>query len=54
MGLVTGLSLLFIGLKLGGIISWPWFWVLAPLWVSWCFLLGVVAIAAIIAFFSEP
>lgn len=25
------LTLLFIGLKLGGVIAWSWFWVLSPL-----------------------
>ena len=28
------LTLLFIGLKLCGVIAWPWLWVLAPLWIS--------------------
>lgn len=28
-----GLLLLFIGLKIGGAISWAWFWVLSPLWI---------------------
>jgi len=28
------LTLLFIGLKLGGIISWSWWWVLSPLILS--------------------
>ena len=27
------LALLFIGLKLGHVIAWPWVWVLAPLWI---------------------
>lgn len=27
------LALLFIGLKLGGVIAWSWWWVLAPLWI---------------------
>ena len=27
------LGLLFIGLKLAGIIAWPWVWVLAPFWI---------------------
>ena len=27
------LTLLFIGLKLGGVIDWSWLWVLAPLWI---------------------
>ena len=29
----TGLGLLFIGLKLGGVINWPWVWVTSPLWI---------------------
>lgn len=31
---VDGLQLLFIGLKLVGAIDWPWWAVLAPLWLS--------------------
>ena len=27
------LTVLFIGLKLAAIISWPWVWVLGPLWI---------------------
>ena len=27
------LTLLFIGLKLTGFITWSWIWVLAPLWI---------------------
>lgn len=26
------LALLFIGLKLGRVITWSWWWVLAPIW----------------------
>ncbi len=28
------LTVLFIGLKLTGHITWPWVWVLSPLWIS--------------------
>jgi uncharacterized protein (DUF983 family) len=28
------LTVLFVGLKLTGYISWPWVWVLSPLWIS--------------------
>ena len=28
------LTLLFIGLKLTGYITWSWIWVLSPLWIS--------------------
>lgn len=27
------LAILFIGLKLGNVIQWPWIWVLSPLWI---------------------
>ena len=33
-GLVT---VLFVGLKLGGVIGWSWWWVLAPLWLPLAF-----------------
>ena len=29
------LGILFIALKLCGVISWSWIWVLAPVWTSW-------------------
>ena len=30
----TGLLfLLFLGLRLDGVIDWPWVWVFAPLWI---------------------
>ena len=28
------LTILFIGLKLGKVIDWSWWWVLSPLWIS--------------------
>lgn len=34
MGLITFLTLLFIILKLSGKISWPWIWVLSPVWIT--------------------
>ena len=40
----TGLlTLLFIGLKLTGYITWSWWWVLSPLWIP-------LAIFAVIVF----
>ena len=46
-GFATLLTLLFITLKLTGVIAWPWIWVLTPLWIGFAFsvllvLLGVV------------
>ena len=28
------LSVLFIGLKLGDVIDWSWWWVLSPFWIA--------------------
>ncbi len=44
IGLSGALFLLFLGLKLGNVITWPWVLVFAPLWIS----LGVVVICLII------
>lgn len=36
------LALLFIGLKLGEVITWSWWWVLAPIWGPWALALGIL------------
>lgn len=38
------LTVLFVLLKLTGVITWSWVWVLAPTWIWW----PVIAIALII------
>lgn len=54
MGLLT---ILFIALKLIGIVNWSWLWVLAPLWIPIAIVLafGVVflLIAALIGLASS-
>jgi hypothetical protein len=42
------LALLFIGLKLGGVIGWPWLWVLSPLWIGVALVVLIVIAFAII------
>lgn len=45
MGFLEGLTLIFVVLKLMGIIAWSWWWVLAPLWpaaVIWVVVLVLV------------
>lgn len=39
------LVLLFIGLKLGKVITWSWWWVLSPLWISCGIALVMVLVA---------
>jgi hypothetical protein len=51
-GLVTLLTVLFVGLKLTGYIAWSWWWVLSPLWISalvGLFILGVLLIVLAVA-----
>ena len=48
MGLGGWLTVLFVGLKLTGHITWPWLWVLSPLWITAIFVLLVLAVAALI------
>jgi len=33
IGFAGALFLLFLGLKLGGVIDWRWLWVFAPIWI---------------------
>lgn len=41
--------IVFIVLKLVGVITWSWWWVLAPLWVPVAFWLILIFIGLIIA-----
>ncbi len=45
--LLTLLTVLFIGLKLSGIIDWPWLWVLAPLWGQLVLLAVILIVMAL-------
>ena len=42
------LTIAFIVLKLLGVISWSWLWVLAPLWIPLLISLGIVIVALIV------
>lgn len=49
MGICSVLGLIFVTLKLTGVIAWSWLWVLLPFWGP--IALGVVALllAAVVA-----
>lgn len=49
IGLAGLLTVLFVGLKLCHVISWSWWWVLSPIWISIAIALVLLAIAGIIA-----
>ena len=47
VGFTGLLTLTFIILKLTGTISWSWWWILSPLWISLCVILLVLFIVAL-------
>lgn len=49
IGFVGLLTILFIGLRLGKVIAWSWWWVLSPLWIT---ALAVVAIVVLVLLFA--
>ena len=34
LGIVSVLTIIFIALKLLGVVKWSWIWVLSPIWIS--------------------
>lgn len=44
-GLLGLLTVIFIILKVAGVIAWSWFWVLFPMIVLWAFVGGVMLFA---------
>jgi membrane protein YdbS with pleckstrin-like domain len=43
------LTVLFIGLKLTNVITWSWWWVLSPIWISLSLAVVILTIAIVIA-----
>lgn len=48
IGFTGWLTILFIGLKLTGYITWSWWWVLSPVWIPLVVGLGLMLLALII------
>ena len=40
------LTIIFVILQIAGVISWPWYFIIAPIWIS----LGIALIMALIFF----
>lgn len=49
IGFVGALTIVFIVLKLCNVITWPWVWVLSPIWISvgLAVVIGLIAAVAI-------
>ena len=48
IGFAGLLTVLFIGLKLAGVIEWSWVWVLAPLWGGFAIVMAIVIGAVVL------
>lgn len=51
--LTTPLFLVFLILKLTGIINWSWWWVTSPLWLPLVFIIFVLGLVALIAYLVQ-
>lgn len=49
IGFTGLLTVLFIGLKLTGYITWSWWWVLSPLWIVPLTILALILLFAVVA-----
>lgn len=53
IGFVGLLTIVFIVLKLMDVITWSWWWVLSPIWISWALVLLIVGTIFVLHIFSE-
>ena len=51
IGFLGLLTVFFIGLKLTGVITWSWLWVLSPLWISLLLVVLVMFVALLFGLF---
>ena len=47
IGLPSLLAIVFIVLKLTNYISWSWWWVLSPIWITFCVAIFFMLICAL-------
>ncbi|QXN72096.1 membrane protein [Rhodobacter phage RcPutin] len=45
IGFTGLLTILFIGLKLTGYITWSWWWVLSPIWITFLIVMVILLVA---------
>lgn len=51
LGVCSVVGIVFIILKLVGVIDWSWVWVLSPFWIGIAFWIAVAIVMLLIAFF---
>jgi heme/copper-type cytochrome/quinol oxidase subunit 2 len=52
-GLAGVLTVVFVVLKLVGVINWNWWWVLAPLWISAIIVVALIVVVLTAAFLID-
>lgn len=45
IGFLTVLLTVFVVLKLCGLVSWSWWWVLSPFWIPWTLIITIIALS---------
>ena len=53
IGFAGLLTIVFIVLKLTGVIAWSWLWVLSPLWIGFGLFLLVMLVLLVIALIAN-
>ncbi len=53
IGFVGLLTIVFVVLKLIGKITWSWWWVLSPIWISTAFVLAILVVVFSFAFWAD-
>jgi fatty acid desaturase len=53
LGFFQLLTILFIGLKLGNVITWGWLWILSPLWIPILISLTLFILIVMVLFIIE-
>nr|WP_154895234.1 hypothetical protein [Paenibacillus xylanexedens] len=53
IGIFGLLGVVFVTLKLTGVIGWSWWWVTLPFWGGFALLVLIIAILAVIALASK-
>jgi len=46
--LASVLTIVFVVLKLSGVITWSWWWVFSPMWISAALALFIVLLSAVL------
>lgn len=53
VGFAGLLTIAFIVLKLTGVITWSWLWVLSPIWISFALFIVIALVVAVVLIFKS-